>query len=233
MAEETTDIPVTTTEATDSPQADVASVEAVAAEAVDGTVLGGDAEETGDAPDDGSDPKDGSDGQEAAGPPETYELKAPDGIPFDDEAFKLAEPVLRELNLDNDQAQKLVDVYAAATAKAAETANANILSEVTAQRKAWADEAKADPVIGGANWEATQTLAAKALDGLGYPKGSSFRSFLTESGLGNHPEMIRAFRTVGERMGEDSDFVRGDGGAQVKLPREAVLYPNDVRKEGA
>ncbi len=101
------------------------------------------------------------------------------------------------------------------------------MGEVVAQRKAWAEEAAADPEIGGAKWEDSKTTAAKALDLLGFEKGSPFRNLLNDSGLGNHPDMIRAFVKIGTVIGEDSDFVRGGTGAQPKTSAAERLYPND------
>lgn len=171
----------------------------------------------------------------AAALPEKYELTAPEGLTLDDETMAEADPVFRELGLSNDAAQKLIPVAAKfgerIAAQASQAANQAILSEVVAQRKAWATEAQTDAEIGGANWTQTTELSAKALDALGYPKGSAFRSFLTDSGLGNHPEMIRAFSRIGKMVGEDNEFVVGNPAHQQKLPREAILYPNDVPKQ--
>lgn len=165
--------------------------------------------------------------------PERYELMAPEGLTLDADTLADADPVFRELGLDNARAQKLVPVAARfgerIAAQAAEAANRAILSEVVEQRKSWATEAQRDPEIGGNRWNETLALSAKALDALGYPKGSPFRNFLTDSGLANHPEMIRAMRRIGAVVGEDSDFIRHDAGAPIRAPREAVLYPNDMK----
>ena len=93
----------------------------------------------------------------------------------------------------------------------------------------WLAEAKADEEIGGGKWDESISTSAKGLDNLGFPKGSPFRIFLSESGLGNHPEMIRAFARVGKAIGEDGDFVRADPAAQVTNPAR-ILYPNNPPK---
>jgi hypothetical protein len=211
----------TTTEATETTT--VEAVDETAAD--DSTILGGElqAEESTEAT---------VEAEAAAVPPEKYELTASEGVTLDAETLAEADPVFRELGLTNDGAQKLIPIaekFATRIAtQAAEAANQQILSEVTAQRKAWVDEAKADPEIGGAKWDETVNLAAKALDALGYPKGHPFRTFLSETGLGNNVHMIAAMRKIGEMVGEDNDFVRGDAAVQVKTDRLAALYPNDV-----
>lgn len=190
------------------------------AAAVESTILGGDSK--GEAP------------AEPAAPaiPEKYELTAPDGMTFDDEAFALADPVFRELGLTNDAAQKLMPVAGAFAERAGKAAvEAHVAAQDTqfaATKAAWASEAEADPEMGGAKWSETQTLAAKALDALGFKQGSAFREFLTDTGLGNHPEMIRAMRRVGERVSDDT-FERG--GAPNNPPKSVAerWYP---KKEG-
>jgi hypothetical protein len=200
----------------------------------EGTVLGGDAEGSESEAEGSKEGEGDSEADAPEGPPEAYELTPPEGMTLDAETLAEADPVFRELGLNNDQANQLVPLAAKfgerIAAQAAEATNQTILNEVTAQRKAWVTEAKADPEIGGANWDASVDLSAKALDALGMPKGSPFRTFLSESGLGNHPEMIRAFSKVGALVSEDGDFVRGDSGAAVKPNRLAALYPNDVPK---
>lgn len=49
--------------------------------------------------------------QKQEGAPEKYEFKAGEGVELDAEALKDFEPVARDLNLTNEQAQKLVDAY--------------------------------------------------------------------------------------------------------------------------
>lgn len=163
--------------------------------------------------------------------PETYELAAPEGMTLDPESVALATPVFKELKLNNEQANKLIPVAAAFAQRIQDQANSQILAQVQADRKAWLDTAQADPEMGGAKFPETIATAAKALDGLGFPKGHAFRNLLDESGLGNHPEMIRAWAKVGKAIGEDG-FERGNAAHQPKLDKAQVLYPNDQPKTG-
>lgn len=224
MADETTTTTETTqtTDATTEATTAEATTEAVAAveatDQSDTSILGGETE-TKEA---------GEEAKEAAveGAPETYDLTAPEGFTLDADSLELAAPVFKELNLNNEQANKLMPVAAKFAERIQQQGQQAIMTEVQAQRKAWAEEAQSDPEMGGDKWDETLSLSAKALDALGYPKGSPFRSFLTDSGLGNHPEMIRAMRKIGKAVGEDMDFVRADAGAQHKLSREEILYPS-------
>ena len=165
--------------------------------------------------------------------PEAYDLTAPEGMTIDPALLEEATPIFKEIGLSNEAANKVLPLAQSLMTKSHEAAVQSMIDAGAQQRKAWLDEAKADPEIGGGKWDATLHSAAKALDALGYPEGSPFRAALTETGFGNHPEMIRAMAKVGAMVGEDGDFVRADAAVQVKRSREEILYPNDARKEGA
>lgn len=162
--------------------------------------------------------------------PDAYDLEAPGGFSIDLQALAVATPVFKELGLSNEQANKLMPVAAKFAAGLSDKLNAQILSQVHADRKAWLDTAMADREIGGANWKQTLAKGAFALDNLGFPKGSPFRVLLDESGLGNHPEMIRAWAKVGRAIGEDGDFVRGSGNFHSRRDTAETLYPDDSPK---
>ncbi len=162
--------------------------------------------------------------------PDSYDLAAPDGLTLDADAVAMATPVFRELGLSNDDANKLMPVAARWAQKIQDDTNRAILGQVQADRKAWLDAAQADPETGGNNWAGTLAHAARALDQLGFAKGSPFRILLNDSGLGNHPEMIRAFAKVGQAIGEDSNFIRGTAAIRTKGDAAETLYPDDQPK---
>lgn len=165
-------------------------------------------------------------GEEAAAVvPEKYELAGTDGGELDAVALEAAAPVFKELGLSNDQAQKLIPVAEQFAKSIGDRLNQQILDSVATERKAWLDTAKADEEIGGSKWDSSIVTAAKALDGLGLTKGSAFRNLLDESGLGNHPEMIRAFVKVGNAISEDSNFPRAGGSSQAPRTTAEILYP--------
>jgi hypothetical protein len=181
--------------------------------------------------------KDGADAEGAAdGPPEAYELAAvkiagEDGaeieVPIDQALLTEATPFFKDAGLSNEQAQKLAPL----ALKVQERVVAQQADEFATLRAGWAKEAKADKEIGGKNWAETESFAAKALDTFGAPEGSDFRKLLTESGFGDHPEMIRMFRRVGEKLGEDKPSESSAIGKSTKPDRVRTLYPNDPPKE--
>lgn len=156
--------------------------------------------------------------------PEAYDLTAPEGMTIDAALLEEATPIFKEIGLSNEAANKVLPLAQSLMTKTQEATIQSMIDAGAQQRKAWLDEAKADPEIGGAKWDATLHSAAKALDALGYPEGSPFRAALTETGFGNHPEMIRAMAKVGAMVGEDGDFIRSDAGVKVEETREQRWY---------
>lgn len=205
-------------------------------EAGDETVIGADVTDEAAEKADEADEKSG-DADEPEGPPEKYEL-ALEGVTLDEEAVAAAEPVFRELNLSNDQANKLMPVAKDFAERTAEATLRQVIDAGQQQKKDWLDAFKADAEIGGAKAEETTHLAAKALDALGYTltgfgddkkQPHPFRKVLTETGFGNHPDMIRMARKLGELVSEDG-FVRANAGTVQKADRLEALYPEDVPK---
>jgi|JI10StandDraft_1071094.scaffolds.fasta_scaffold18485_8 hypothetical protein len=159
--------------------------------------------------------------------PEKYEL-AIEGMDLDAETLAEAEPVFRELDLSNEDAGKFLPIAAKFAQKISDNVVGELLSQAQTQRKNWLDEAKADETIGGAKWEETLHIAAKGLDAVGYIQGHPFRQALEETGFGNNVHMISMARKLGELLGEDSGFVKGDAASKVENVA-AQMYPNDVK----
>ena len=125
--------------------------------------------------------------------PETYEFKAPEGRVFDSEVIAEYSKVAKELNLSQEAAQRVLD---AVGPKLAERQAA----QVEAVRNGWADNSKADKEFGGDKLTENLGVAKKALDQFGT---AELRSLLNESGLGNHPEVIRFMYRAGKAISED------------------------------
>lgn len=219
-SEQTTETAATTTDAAATGATETgATTEAAATEDL-ATALGGAGETTESKTDDaGAGTK--------AEVPEAYELAAPEGFEkLDEETVAAATPVFKELGLSNEQANKLVPIAGEFAKKIVAQRDQQLIGEIMQQRKGWLETAKADTEIGGAKWDESIQAAGRAFDRLGFPKDSPLRVALNESGFGNHPEMIRFAAKVGNAIGEDSDFVRGDAGAGVKpKTAEEVFWP--------
>ncbi|HDS7133368.1 TPA: peptidase [Klebsiella aerogenes] len=167
-------------------------------------------------PADGDKPADKPDDKEqkAEGAPEKYEFTAGEGVELDTEALKDFEPVARDLNLTNEQAQKLVDAYPKILAGVQQRQ----AEAWQAQTEEWAATVKADKEIGGDKLTANLGVAQRALDTFGTPE---LKEYLNGTGLGNHPELVKAFIKVGKAMSEDG-MVTGKESGQRSAAE--VLY---------
>lgn len=199
-----------------------------------GTILGeaasGEGDDAGGKTGEGDGAKDGAkEGQEGAtdaaievlGAPEKYDIKLPEaaaGMEFDQEAFSAVEPILRGLNLSNDAAQALVGAYAGKVLPLLEKRAGERWDATGADmRKGWEADARSDPEIGGAKFDETKSLARATFVRFGVKSDGPFLKLLEESGLGNHPDMLRFVANVGRLTGEASVDAGGGGQAQPRL----------------
>jgi hypothetical protein len=137
-----------------------------------------------------------------SGVPEKYEL-ALEGVDLDPAMLSAAEPVLRELGLSNDGANKLLPVANKLVRSTQDRALQDIIDAGAKQKKEWLDAYNADPALGGAARGETQRLAEQGMTAMWFKADHPFRRILTESGFGNHPDMIRTFRRLGELVSID------------------------------
>lgn len=159
------------------------------------------------------------------GAPEKYEFTAPEGVTLDAAILGKFEPLARELNLDQDQANKLVGIYAehqAELAKAQAEGWANTVA-------GWGEQVKADPVLGGENLPGTLKAATTFMDWLKMPELKSLMALATPEnptglGIGNHPVLVAAFAKAGKAMADDV-FHTGHGEGRADTPVGQKFYP--------
>ncbi len=151
---------------------------------------------------------------EPEGAPEAYEFVPPEGHVLDDGVIGKFSEVAKELNLSQTNAQKVLDVMAPAIAERQQAA----LQTMTAE---WADSARADKEFGGDKLDENLAIAKTALEKFATPE---FRTLLNDTGLGNHPEVLRVFVRAGKAISPDTVVT----GKQAPAPadRLATLYDN-------
>lgn len=151
--------------------------------------------------------KDGepTDDKKTDGAPEKYEFKAPEGREYDSEVIKNFSEVAKELNLPQEAAQKLLD-------KMAPIVEQRQIQQIEQVRTQWADQARNDKEFGGEKLSENLSIAKKALDQFGTPE---LRTLLNDSGLGNHPDVIRFMFRAGKAISEDR-YVGADVGKPAK-----------------
>ena len=154
-----------------------------------------------------------------AGAPEQYEdFTAPEGVALDAEVAGEFKTLAKELNLPQDQAQKVADI-GVKLAQKWQTQQAAALSEAASK---WATDSQADKEFGGDKLQENLGVARKALDTFGSPE---LKTLLNESGLGNHPEVIRLLFKAGMAISEDR-LVAGKSGTSPALTTAQRMYPN-------
>ncbi len=154
------------------------------------------------------------------GAPETYEeFTLPEGVQLDSALLEKVTPLFKEQGFTQAQAQSLVSLQAemqATTAQADQDAFAQMKDD-------WRDQSKSDKDLGGDNFDQNVALAVTALDKFGTPE---LRKALDDSGMGNHPEVLRFMYKVGKLTQEDSPGADNNAGAQ-QGDRLKRLYPDD------
>lgn len=157
-------------------------------------------------------------GAASATSPAPVELKLPDGVSYDVGPLKkLAEG----LKLDGKAAQGLLDFVL----QSRSDVEASHLKSAKELHEKWVEDAKADKEIGGAKQAETQKVAIKALREFG---NRALVDLLDQSGLGDHPEVIRCFFKVGQKLAEDtvSGSVGSNGSTSSTGWSAAKWYPN-------
>lgn len=131
------------------------------------------------------------------GAPEEYaDFAAPEGMAFNPEALTDFKALAKEHNLSQEAAQKFADLGA----KAVQKAQDGYREQIEQAQAQWAADSKADKEFGGDALPENLSVAKRALDTFGSPELSKM---LGESGLGNHPEVIRLMYRVGKAISED------------------------------
>lgn len=188
----------------DAPAADPAPAAEPTDEKPDPAPAAGDPDPAAGDPADPADPADGSDGDDGEegeeGAPEEYaDFAAPDGVELDATALDSFKPIAKELNLTQEQAQRIVDIQAETAQRWAEGVQQHVIDT----RLGWRESAQADPEIGGEKFAENLAAAKHGLDTFGT---AELKKLLDETGVGDHPEVVRFFYKVGKANSEH-DFV--------------------------
>jgi hypothetical protein len=162
---------------------------------------------------------DGEAGEATPVAPESYEdFAIPEGFETDDDSVKQFSSMAKELDLSQDQAQKLLNKQAELSADMkAQNETARVQRE-----QAWVDELKADAVIGGKNLPETVERANRTLRNLGTPE---LISLIKDNGYGNNPEVVKFMANIDKRLGEDS-MVEGKGTTILNKTAAQIMYDN-------
>lgn len=150
--------------------------------------------------------------------PESYtDFTLPEGVQIAPEVADNLKALAKDLDLTQDQAQKVADLGAQMSQRWAQQQT----DALAKARTDWAEAAKVDTEYGGEKFNENMAAAKKALDAFGSPE---LTKLLNESGIGNHPEVIRVFVRAGKAIG-DGKFVAGTKAAVSDEDKARRLYP--------
>ncbi len=131
---------------------------------------------------------------QAAQPTDPYAaVSLPENSSLSPETFAAFKQVAAEVNLTPDALQKWVSLEETRLQAAAQQAGEQ-------QRQKLAGWARQTEQMFGSHWQEEVSKAVRAADLFGGPQ---LRQLLEETGLGNHPVMVRTFHTVATRISED------------------------------
>jgi hypothetical protein len=150
--------------------------------------------------------------------PEKYELKLPEGSPLKAEHVEKVAAYAKAQGLSNEQAQAILERENGAVSSFVQEQNETIKTKMDS----WVNEIKADKEIGGDAYDQTLSAAKRAVSRFATPE---FIQSLNETGLGNHPELVRVFARIGKAMSDDhSVFPGAQSGGKKSI--EDIFYPN-------
>lgn len=147
------------------------------------------------------------------------EFKVPEGQEINPDIMDEFKSAALDAKLTQEQAQHLIDMGAKMTEqltqKAWEAHNARVAE--------WGEQSKADKEFGGDKLNENLALASKAMDAFATPE---LKQVLDQTGIGNHPELIRAFVRIGRQISEDRLVPGGSMPAGDSRSIAERLYPN-------
>lgn len=154
----------------------------------------------------------------SAAEPAAYEaFKLSEGATVDADQLAAATELFRASALDQEQAQKFIDL---AVSREQAAARKGQQAFVDLQNK-WVSEIKADPDIGGMRLTASLASASRAIDRLGVP---GLREALNLTGAGNHPAVVKAFVRLGQMISEDRFLPGKDAAPAAPRSPAEVIY---------
>jgi len=151
-----------------------------------------------------------------AGAPDSYaDFKTPDGFNLGglaDEVKGLA----KELNLPQEQAQKVVDIGA----KLAQQQQQEHQKLVQSARDQWRERIQGDKEFGGPKLDENLARAKAAMEASSTPE---LQHLLATTGLGDHPEIIRHFLKIAPSVLPDTHVPGGRAPTSGKSAAQ-ILY---------
>ncbi len=153
-----------------------------------------------------------------AEPIEYTDFSAPEGVELDTEVLGELTELGKTHGWTQEQAQAIVDLGAKMQTKFQES----FAESVVAARAEWREQTTTDAEFGGKNLQPNLAIARQARETFGTP---ALKELLDQSGLGDHPEVVRFFYKVGKATSEHDFVVSG------KPSQPASFYDHPTSKK--
>lgn len=161
-------------------------------------------------PEEGETPPPASSGAAQTLSPAGYEdVKWPQGVDAPAQMLEEFKQLAQELHLSAQTAQKLVD-WECARARGLEESQQSQHQQLLEK---WAQASKE---MLGPHYQADMEMAVRAADKFG---GEALRKLLEETGLGNHPVIVKTFCQIGRATAEDCSL----GGKESSLSTDKTF----------
>lgn len=154
------------------------------------------------------------------GAPEKYEFTPPEGMVLDPDGVSKFEPVARELNLSQEDANKLISLYAEQT-MTSQKAHADAWVQ---RQESWKASVMEDKELGGSNLDSSLRDANLALTKFAKPEDIAEIKAL---GLANCPPLVKLLARAGKLMGEDT---MQNGNVKAEVMTAKSMFPNSNMK---
>ena len=149
----------------------------------------------------------------------TFELKLPENSLLDQSKVNEVIAYAKAKGLSNEQAQDLLNREDATLKTFLDAQNEQLAK--TSQE--WKQQAMSDKEIGGPEFNKNVELAHRAIKQYG---NETLINYLNESGLGNHPDVVRMFMRIGKAMADDK-IITSTSKSTVSKSLEEVFYPGN------
>lgn len=152
-------------------------------------------------------------------------LTVPEGYTLDADAMAEFTPILNEIKATPEVAQKLIDMHVAHMEKLSQ----GIIKAEQDVARAWSNELRNDPEIGGTKLDENLAIGAKILQKYGSPE---LIKALDEFHLGNYPPMVKFILAMAKDVRQDtmldigSNVPGADDSTEAKAKR---MFPNSYK----
>lgn len=208
----------------DNGATDAAGLAGTEAAGADGTAEGKDGKDGKKGEADGTKSEKSGEGDNPA-PFDPAKLELPEGMQLDEGLMEQFAPLAKDMGLTQEQGQALVAMHT----QALQSMHERVTKAFGDTVASWAETAKTDKEIGGDKYAENVATAVKAIDRFGSPE---LKAALNETGLGNHPELIRFCLRIGKAISEDAfgpdAGQSGEGGTRSTAD---VLYDHPSSKK--